>query len=65
MPVAKLSVSLGLQDLEGVRVALAACVDGGAAPFAVVATNRWLLDAWRHDETIGQLLERLHDGARP
>jgi hypothetical protein len=48
-----------------VRAALATCVDGGAAPFSVVGTNRWLLDAYRSDSEIDRLLDRLHDGARP
>lgn len=65
VPVARLSVSLGLDDITGVRTSLAACAAGGAAPFSVVATNRWLLDAYRHDPTMDQLLDRLHDGARP
>jgi serine/threonine-protein kinase len=65
VPVARLSVSLGLADPAGVRASLATCVDGGAAPFSVVGTNRWLLDAYRSDPEIDQLLDRLHDGARP
>lgn len=65
VPVARLSVHLGLRDAAGVRAALAACVDGGAAPFSVIATNRWLLDTYRGDDEIDRLLDRLHDGARP
>lgn len=65
VPVARLSVSLGLGDRAGVRAALAACADGGAAPFSVVATDRWLLDTYRGDPEIDGLLDRLHDGARP
>jgi len=48
-----------------VRQCLAACVDGGAAPFAVVATTRWLLDGLRVEDDLSELLDRLHDGARP
>jgi Tfp pilus assembly protein PilF len=65
VPVARLSVFLGLRDTAGIRAALAACLDGGAAPFAVVATNRWLLDTYRGDPEIDRLLDRLHDGAHP
>ncbi|HSL22742.1 MAG TPA: protein kinase [Vicinamibacterales bacterium] len=65
VPVARLSVQLGLKDVAGIRAALAACVDGGTAPFSVVSTNRWLLDTYRHDAEIDRLLDRLHDGARP
>jgi serine/threonine protein kinase/Tfp pilus assembly protein PilF len=65
VPVARLSVFLGLRDVAGVRAALAACLDGGAAVFAVVATNRWLLDTYRGDPEFDRLLDRLHDGARP
>jgi hypothetical protein len=65
VPVARLSISLGLADPAGVRESLATCVDGGAAPFSVVATNRWLLDTYRGDPEIDRLLDRLHDGARP
>jgi serine/threonine protein kinase/Tfp pilus assembly protein PilF len=65
VPAARLSISLGLSDPAGVRTALAACADGGAAPFSVVATNRWLLDSYRGDAEIARLLDRLHDGARP
>jgi serine/threonine-protein kinase len=65
VPVARLSISLGLSDPAAVRASLATCVDGGAAPFSVVATNRWLLDSYRGDPEIDRLLDRLHDGARP
>jgi serine/threonine protein kinase/Tfp pilus assembly protein PilF len=65
VPAARLSVHLGLNDEAEVRSALAACVDGGAAPFSVLATNRWLLDTLRGDPEIDRLLDRLHDGARP
>lgn len=65
VPVARLSLSLGLGDRAGIRAALAACVDGGAAPFSVVSTGRWLLDTYRGDPEIDGLLDRLHDGARP
>jgi serine/threonine-protein kinase len=64
VPVAHLSVQLGLNDVEGIRRTLAACVDG-AAPFSVVSTNRWLLDRYRTDPEIEALLDRLHDAARP
>jgi serine/threonine-protein kinase len=65
VPVARLSVQLGLGDVNGIRRALAACVDGGAAPFSVVATTRLLMDAYRGDPEIDRLLDVLHDGARP
>jgi serine/threonine protein kinase/Tfp pilus assembly protein PilF len=65
VPAARLSVQLGLGDTARITAALAACVDGGAAPFAVIATSRWLLDARRGDPEMDSLLDRLHDGARP
>jgi len=65
VPAARLSVHLGLRDPAGVRASLAACVDGGAAPFSVIATSRALIDAYRGDPEIGALLDRLHDGAGP
>jgi TolB-like protein/tRNA A-37 threonylcarbamoyl transferase component Bud32/Tfp pilus assembly protein PilF len=65
LPAARLSVSLGLGDLGGIRTWLAACVDGGAAPFSVVATSRLLADNYRSDPEIDRLLDRLYDGARP
>lgn len=67
VPVARLSVYLGLRDADGVRASLAACVEGGgAAPFSVVATGRHLLDTYRGtDAETDRLLDRLHDGARP
>jgi hypothetical protein len=65
VPVARLSVFLGLRDVAGVRSALAACLDGGAAVFSVVATNRWILDTYRGDPEFDRLLDRLHDGAAP
>jgi hypothetical protein len=64
-PVARLSVELGLGRVEGIRTALSACTDGGAAPFSVVSTARWLLEQYRADPEIDRLLDRLHDGARP
>jgi TolB-like protein/Tfp pilus assembly protein PilF len=64
-PASLLALALGLEDRGLVRQCLLACVDGGAAPFAVVATNRWLLDGYRGDSEIDLLLDRLHDGARP
>lgn len=65
VPVARLSVHLGLRDTSAVRAALEACVDGGAAPMAVASTNRHLLEGYRSDPEIDRLLDRLHDGARP
>jgi hypothetical protein len=65
VPVARLSLHLGLRDAGGVRAWLAACADGGAAPFSTIATNRWLLDGYRGDPEMDRLLDRLHDGARP
>jgi TolB-like protein/Tfp pilus assembly protein PilF len=65
VPAARLSIQLGLKDITGIRTALAACVDGGAAPFSVVATSRLLIDGYRGDPEIDRLLDRLQDGARP
>ena len=59
------SVELGLKNADGVREALAACVDGGAAPFSVIATSRILIESYRSDPTIAELIDRLYDGARP
>ena len=64
VPVAHLSVQLGLRDIAGIRESLAKCAGGGAAPFSVVATNRALLEAYRRDPAIDRLLDDLHDGAR-
>ena len=64
VPVAHLSVQLGLRDMAGIRASLAECAGGGAAPFSVVATNRALLEAYRRDPAIDRLLDDLHDGAR-
>ena len=50
---------------RSVHRCLAACADGGAAPFAVVATNRWLLEGYRGDAAMDALLDRINDGARP
>jgi serine/threonine protein kinase/Tfp pilus assembly protein PilF len=65
VPVARLSIALGLDDRERILSSLAECADGGAAPFSVVSTNRWLLDRYRGDPQIDELLDRIHDGARP
>jgi serine/threonine protein kinase/Tfp pilus assembly protein PilF len=65
VPAARLSIYLGLKDVAGIRTSLAACVDGGAAPFSVVATSRLLVDGYRGDPEIDRLLDRLQDGARP
>jgi len=65
VPAARLSVQLALKNTDGVREALAACVDGGAAPFSVIATSRILIEPYRHDPTIAELVDRLYDGARP
>ena len=64
-PVSLLALALGLGDASLVERCLAACADGGAAPFGVVATNRWLLDSYRGTPAIDALLDRIHDGARP
>jgi TolB-like protein/Flp pilus assembly protein TadD len=63
-PASLLALALGLGDVELVRQCLIACTDGGASPFAVIATNRWLLDGYRDDAGIDALLDRLLDGAR-
>jgi serine/threonine-protein kinase len=65
VPAARLSVQLALKNTDGVREALAACVDGGAAPFSVIATTRILIEPYRSDPTIAKLVDRLYDGARP
>ena len=64
-PTSLLALALGLGDAALVQQCLAACADGGAAPFAVVATTRWLLDTRRGDPAIDALLDRMHDGAPP
>lgn len=61
VPFADLGVHLGLENRAGVRDALAACVDGGAAPMAVAGPTRFLLDGYRSDPEIALLLDRLHD----
>jgi hypothetical protein len=66
VPAARLSIDLGFGDAEAIRRSLAACLDGAAAPFAVVATSRLLLDEYRGKAAdIEPLLDRLYDGARP
>ena len=65
VPAARLSIHLGFGDLEGIRRSLAACLDGAAAPFAVIATSRVPLDEYRGNPEIEPLLDRLYDGARP
>jgi serine/threonine protein kinase/tetratricopeptide (TPR) repeat protein len=65
VPVARLSIALGLDDRPRIVASLTECADGGAAPFSVVATSRWLLDRYRGDAEIDALLDRLHDGATP
>jgi Flp pilus assembly protein TadD len=65
VPVARLSIALGLDDRARILTTLSECADGGAAPFSVVATNRWLLDRYRGDPAFDEVLDRLHDGARP
>ena len=61
VPFADLCLHLGLDNRTGVRDGLAACVEGGAAPMAVVAPTRFLLDEYRGDPEIAALLDRLHD----
>ena len=46
-PVSLLALALGLGDDALVERCLAACAGGGAAPFAVAGTTRWLLDPMR------------------
>ena len=65
VPAARLSIHLGFGDLDGIRRSLAACLDGAAAPFAVIATSRVPLDEYRGNPDIEPLLDRLYDGARP
>jgi len=65
VPAARLSIQLGLKNREGIKTALAACVDGAVAPLSVASTCRTLIDVYRDDPEIDALLDRLHDGARP
>ena len=65
VPAARLSIALGLDDRTRILTALAECADGGAAPFSVVATNRWLLNRYRGDASFDAVLDRLNDGAHP
>jgi eukaryotic-like serine/threonine-protein kinase len=65
VPAARLSVHLGLENLDGIRASLASCVDGGAAPLSVASTSRLLVDSYRGDAEVDRLLDSLHDGARP
>ena len=64
-PAAVLPVWLGLRDRPRILEALDACAAGGAAPFSVLASSRFLLDEHRGDPAFDPLLDRLHDGARP
>ena len=65
VPAARLSVELALKNPDGIRSTLAECVNGGAAPFSVIATSRVLIDAYRSDPTSAELVDRLYDGAHP
>jgi serine/threonine-protein kinase len=65
VPTARLSLALGLRDRRGILEALAGCVEEGSSPFATLAATRWLLDSYREDTAVRDLLDRLHDGARP
>jgi eukaryotic-like serine/threonine-protein kinase len=65
VPAARLSVELALKNADGIRATLAECVNGGAAPFSVIATSRVLIDGYRSDPTIAELVDRLYDGAHP
>jgi hypothetical protein len=64
VPAARLAIPLGTGDKNSVRDALARCTDGGAAPFTVISM-RPILDRYRADASIDELLDSLHDGARP
>ncbi len=64
-PTALLALALGLDDAALIQGCLAACADGGAAPFGVAATTRWLLEPRRSDPVVDRLLDRLNDGAHP
>jgi eukaryotic-like serine/threonine-protein kinase len=64
-PASLLSLALGLGDQALVERCLAACAGGGAAPFAVAGTTRWLLDPMRAGApAIDRLLDEILDGAR-
>ncbi len=60
-PAAPLAVALGLDDEALVERCLAACVDGGAAPFGVIATYGWRLERYRRVPAISTLIDRLLD----
>lgn len=64
-PAAHLALELGLGAAGDVVKWLDACADGGAAPFGVAATTRWLLEGQRANPEIDRLLDRINDGARP
>jgi hypothetical protein len=65
-PVSLLALALGLGDEALVERCLAACGSGAAAPFAVIASTRWLLDPMRTGSpAIDALLDGILDGARP
>jgi TolB-like protein/Tfp pilus assembly protein PilF len=65
-PISLLALALGLGDEALVERCLAACGGGAAAPFAVIASTRWLLDPMRAGSpAIDALLDEILDGARP
>ena len=65
-PISLLALALGLGDEALVERCLAACGGGAAAPFAVIASTRWLLDPMRASApAIDRLLDEILDGARP
>jgi serine/threonine protein kinase/Tfp pilus assembly protein PilF len=65
-PISLLALALGLGDEPLVERCLAACGGGAAAPFAVIASTRWLLDPMRAGSpAIDAQLDTILDGARP
>jgi serine/threonine protein kinase/Tfp pilus assembly protein PilF len=65
-PISLLALALGLGDEPLVERCLAACGGGAAAPFAVIASTRWLLDPMRAGSpAIEAQLDTILDGARP
>jgi hypothetical protein len=65
VPLARLALHLGSNDLSGIRNSLAACAEGGASPSPAIMLVRQLIEAPGADPEIARLLDRLHDGAGP
>ena len=65
VPLARLSIHLGLRDEKRVRDSLLACADGGASPSSLVVLIRKLIENYHDSPEISRMLDHLHDGARP